>query len=294
MLVLLASVPAIAPPDAPRDFEEAIRIAREIGSAPDEAWAHWALGLLHTVQGRFGRAMEVIQSGLRVASKIGHREWEVGNRFALGVLYAELLAPEGALQQLEGALTLARELRSQYWIHHVSGALAGVYYLLDDLTGAQTCLEAVLSPQTPMDTMGKRYCWTRWAELALYQGDPDLALAITDRLIASAPGMSPGRVITFLWKLKGEALAAMGRTEEACSLLRAAMENARAMEERFLLWRIHASLGRLYRALGRQSEAEQEFSIARELVEELAETLPNEELRGNFFQRAHNRLRSSP
>jgi tetratricopeptide (TPR) repeat protein len=145
-----------------------------------------------------------------------------------------------------------------------------------------------------MDTMGKRYCWARRAELALFQGDPALALDITDRLVASAPGMSPGCVITFLWKLKGEALAAMGRAEEACSLLRAAIKNAKVTEERFLLWRIHASLGRLYRALGRRSEAEREFSTARELVEELAETLPNEELRGNFFQRAHNRLRSSP
>jgi tetratricopeptide (TPR) repeat protein len=238
--------------------------------------------------------MEVIQSGLRIASEIGHREWEVGNRSALGLLYAELLAPEEALKQLEGALTLARELRSQTWIHRVTGALAGAHYLLDDLTGVQTCLETVLSLQTPMDTMGKRYCWARRAELALSQGDPALALAITDRLIGSAPGMSPGRVITFLWKLKGEALAARGRMEEACSLLRATIENARAMEEQFLLWRIHASLGRLYRALGRQSEAEREFSTARELVEELAYTVPNGEVRDNFLRRAHDRLRSSP
>ena len=86
----------------------------------------------------------------------------------------------------------------------------------------------------------------------------------------------------------------MGRTEEACSLLRAAIENARATEERFLLWRLHASLGRLYRALGRQSEAEREFSTARELVEELADTVPTGELRDVFLQRAHERLRSSP
>ncbi len=293
-LIMLASVPAIAPPDAPHDFEEAIRIAREINSASDEAWAHWALGQLHTVQGRFGHAMEVIQSGLRIASEIGHREWEVGNRSALGLLYAELLAPEEALQQLEGALTLARELRSQTWIHRVTGALAGAYYLLDDLTQAQTCLETVLSLQTPMDTMGKRYCWARRAELALSQGDPALALAITDRLIASAPGMSPGRVITFLWKLKGEALAAMGRTEEACSLLRAAIENARATEERFLLWRIHASLGRLYRAMDRQAEAERELATAHELIQELADTIPTGELRDVFLQRAHDRLSASP
>jgi tetratricopeptide (TPR) repeat protein len=249
-----------------------------------------ALGLLHTVQGRFGRAMEVIQSGLRIASEIGHREWEVGNRFALGVLYAELLAPEEALQQLEGALTLARELRSQYWIHHVTGAIVGAYYLLDDLTTAQTCLETVLSLQTPMDTMGKRYCWARRAELALSQGDPALALDITDRLIASAPGMSPGRVITFLWKLKGEALATIGRTEEACSLLRAAIENARATEERFLLWRIHASLGRLYHTMNYQTEARKEFSAARELIQELAAAIPYKALEENFLQRAYNTL----
>ncbi len=99
--------------------------------------------------------------------------------------------------------------------------------------------------------MGKRYCWARRAELALAQGDPALALDIIERLIASAPGMSPGRVITFLWKLKGEALAAMGHTEEAHTLLQAAIENARATGERFLLWRSTRQPGRLYRAMDR-------------------------------------------
>jgi phage shock protein A len=35
-----------------------------------------------------------------------------------------------------------------------------------------------------MDTMGKRYCWAKRAELALSQGEPDLALGIVERLIA--------------------------------------------------------------------------------------------------------------
>ncbi len=83
--------------------------------------------------------------------------------------------------QLEQALNLAEGLRSQYWIHHVSGALAAAYLQIDDLKSAQNCLETVLPPQTPMDTMGKRYCWARRAELALSQDDPDLALDIVDR-----------------------------------------------------------------------------------------------------------------
>jgi tetratricopeptide (TPR) repeat protein len=246
--------------------------------------------MLHTVRGRFGRALRVLHSGLRIAADIGHREYVVGNRFGLGMLYLELLAPDQARGQVEEALAIARELRSPAMIHNVSGVLAAAYLQLGDLESAQACLEMVISHQTPMDTTGKRYCWVRRAELALAQDDPALAFDITERLIASAPGMSPGRVITYLWKLKAEALAAMGRAEEACPLLRAAVENARATEERFLLWRVHGSLGRLYRDMGHREAAENELSAARGLIDELAATVPDEALRENFVQRAHNIL----
>jgi tetratricopeptide (TPR) repeat protein len=145
-----------------------------------------------------------------------------------------------------------------------------------------------------MDTLGKRYCWVRRGELALSQDDPVLALDIADRLIATAPGMSPERVITFLWKLKAEALAANGRTENALSLLHSAIENAQVSGERFLLWRIHASLGQLYRTLGRQEAAEEEFLTARALIDELAATVPDEMLKDKFRQGAYNILRTSP
>jgi DNA-binding SARP family transcriptional activator len=291
-LIMLASVPVAEPPDALRDVEEAIRIAGQIDSASDEAWAHWALGLLHTVRGRFGPALEALEGGLRIASSIGHREFEVGNRCALGVLYLELPAPGEAKRHLERALTLAGELRSQIWIHRTTGALAGAHFLLGDSAAAQTCLETVLSAETPMDTVGKRYCWTRRAELALAQDDPALALDITDRLIASAPGMAPGRVITFLWKLKGEALGAMGHVEAARTLLQAAIENTQETGERFLLWRLHASLGRLCRAADRRSEAEKASATARARIQELAETVPAGKLRDGFLQRARENLGS--
>ncbi len=278
---------------AQRDFQEAIRITREIGSPAGEAWVLWSIGLLHIVQGRYGQALEVIQSSLDIATQIGHREWIVGNRCALGALYVELLAPEEARRQSEAALTLAEELRSQVWILQATGTLAAAYCLVNDWTQALTCLESVLCAETPMDTLYKRYCWARRAELALCQGDPALALDIVERLIASAPGMSSGRVITFLWKLKGEALTGLGQSEEAHALLQAAVENAKATGERYLLWRIHASLGWLYCSGGRQSEAEKAFSTARELVEELADTVPTGEMRDSFVQRAHDRFGSS-
>jgi tetratricopeptide (TPR) repeat protein len=287
----LTVVPPAVPITPRQDFEEALRITREIGSQAGEAWVAWSLGRLHTVQGRYEKAREAIQRGLEVATQIGHREWIVGNRCALGVLHLELLAPKESRRQFEPALALAKELRSRYWIHHAAGALAGVFCLLGDPTAAQTCLESVLSPDTPMDSLTKRYCWARRAELALYQDDPTLALDIVERLIDSAPGMSPGRVITFLWMLKAEAFAACGDTERAISPPLAAIENARETGERFLLWRLHAGLGRIYSAMGRLSQASGEFSAAHQLVKTLAEAVPHAEIRNRFLHRAHRMVR---
>jgi tetratricopeptide (TPR) repeat protein len=244
------------------------------------------------VQGGFGQALEAAHSSLEIATQIAHREGMAASRCVLGMLYAELLAPAEARRHLDAALTLAEELRSRVLIHWAGGALAAAYRLLDELPGAHACLDSVLSPEASPDSMYVRYCWARRAELALCHGDPALALEIVDRLIAAAPGMSPGRVITYLWKLKGEALAATGDMGTACSLLQAAIENARSTGERFLLWRLHASLGRLYRAMDRLPEAEVELSSARELVKELADTIPHRELRDNFLERARDTLMS--
>jgi tetratricopeptide (TPR) repeat protein len=290
MLVFLASIPGNPAHIAISDFEEALQIAREIGSLADEAWAHWSLGLLHTILGQVGQALTLMQSGLQIATNLGHREWLLCNRFSLGILYAELYAPERAREHLEAALTLVSELRSPHYTHLVKGAFAGACFVTNDLKSAQACLDEVISTKTPMNTIGKRYCWTRRAELALLQDDPALALDVVERLISSAPGMLPGRVITYLWKLKGEALATMGHTENACSLLNRALENAHGSGERFLLWRIHASLGRLYRTMGHQESAEKEFAVALALIDELAATVADETLKEVFRQGAYNIL----
>ncbi len=286
LVCLLAMVPPDPAPNAHQDFREAVQIAREIGSSPDEAWVAWSLGLLHALQGDYGKALQVLQQGIEIAADIGHREWLVGNLFALGVLYCELLAPEKALIELQRALELAEELRSQYWINHVTGAQATAYILFGDLSRAEDSLDAVLTSQTPMDTKGRRYCWARRAESALASGEPTAALSLTDRLIDTAYGMASDKVITFLWKLRGEALMMLDQYDQAEDYLTAALANAQKNEERFLEWRIHASLGRLYQRTNRSENAQAELTAGRSLVSDLASTIPGDELRDSFKRRA--------
>ncbi len=272
--------------DAQQDFEEASHIAREIGLRSEEAWASWSLGFLNIARGEFGRALEAIQNGLRLASEIEHLEWLVGSQSALGLWYVELFNPQEACRQMESALRLAKDLRSKHWIHQAYAILSAAHSLNGDLAQAQSCLEEVIHPDMRMDSLHKRYCWVRRAELALLQSNPGYALEICERLIQSAPGMSPESVITFLWKLKGDALASMGILDEAISLLNAALKNSEGTGERFLEWRIHASLGRLFADTHRKKESQQEFLCASRIIKKLSASIPDKRLKESFLQGA--------
>jgi len=121
-----------------------------------------------------------------------------------------------------------------------------------------------------------------------------LALDITDRLILSATNLSNESVIPRLWKLRGEALAALQRGAEAETALQAAQEVAHAQGLRPLLWRICVALGKLYQTQERREEAEQMFATARLLIEELAANVPDERLREQFLSQATAMLPRSP
>jgi len=161
-----------------------------------------------------------------------------------------------------------------------------IYLAQQDVTSAESILTAALSPDTPMQTIGQRLSWYARAELAQALGDPGLALQIVDQLISSPGNLARGHRNPRLSKVHGEALAALGRGAEAEAVLQAAQEMARAQGLRPMLWRMCVALGTFYQTQAREAEAEQEFSTARALIEELAANIPDERLRGHFLAQA--------
>ncbi len=117
--------------------------------------------------------------------------------------------------------------------------------------------------------------------------DTQSALQITDRLIASTLNLSRERAVPRIWKLRGEALAALHQTAEAEATLQAARETASARGAIPLLWRIHVALGKLYQAQKRYDDAENAFSVARVIIEKVAGNVPEEPLRDNFVRQAN-------
>jgi len=266
--------------------ELALQTARDIGQRSAEIYALLALAQYVGPHGEYARAFEAVQASLALAEQIEHRQWLTAAHWQLGTLYFDLLTLPEAQQHLEQALSLAHEVGSWNWIRIAAGFLAPAYLHQQDRTKAESILTAALEPDAAMQTIGQRLVWAARADLALARGDPGLALDITDRLIASAANLSNERVIPRLWKLRGEALAALHRSAEAETILRAAQEAAHAQGLRPWLWRICVALGRLYQSQARQGEADQAFSSARALIEELAANLPDERLQEHFLSQS--------
>jgi DNA-binding CsgD family transcriptional regulator len=281
-----SDVPAISLAEATRWSEEAIQIAREIGWRAGEAYAELMLAMGLGPQGEYARALERAQSGLAVAEEIEHRQWISGAHAALGMLYLDLLALNAARPHLEQALALASALGSRVWVGLTSGYLASVYAAQGKLELAEATLNDVLESDTPMQTQSQRLCWYMRGELTLRRGKAETALYIAEELVASAANVTAETVIPRLWKLRGEALAALRRTAEAETMLRAARDEAQARGLPPLLWRIHIALGKLYQSLKRLDAAESEFAAARAVVEKLADTIPDQALRDNFIRQA--------
>ena len=266
--------------------EQALKIAREIGSRSAEIFALLSLGQYLGPRGKYASALQVAQEGLRIAEAIEHRQWMTLGNCLLGALSLDFLDLKAAQQYLGQALTQAQAVGSWNWMRIASAFLAQALLLQQDQAQADAILTSALEADGTMQTIGQRLVWVARAELALDRGEPGQTLSITEQLIASALNLSDERVIPRLWKLRGEALAALGRVVEAEAVLRAAEVAARVQGLRPLCWRMSVAQGQLYRTQGRKEEAEQAFSTARALIEELAADFPGEQVREQFLRNA--------
>lgn len=276
-------------PGAPRragqgvsECEEALAIAREIGWRSGEAYALCELATCLCAEGDYGRALTAAYEGLAIAEEIEHRGWLTLTHSSLGKLYLDLLAPRAARWHCERAYTYAQEAGANHLIEMSAAFLAEVSLLGQDLARAEAILRDLALGESPVETFKQSQLLTAYGELRLARGDPDQALWAAGRVIEWAERIEGSAVIPRLGKLKGEALAALGRTAEAEAVLEAAREAAREQESRPLLWQLHVSLSRLLQAQGRHEEAERAYAAARVVIDEMTGAIPDDELREQF------------
>jgi DNA-binding NarL/FixJ family response regulator len=269
---------------ASREQEIGVRLNHGLEWRSGEALALWELALALGMRGYYGRAVAAARAAQAIAAEIAHQQWIVGAASTLGMLALDLCDLPMARQELERGLALANALGSTLWQRIVSGFLAVTAIAQGDLARASEVLAGALRPDLPMATVMQRGCWWARAELALAEGRAAEALQIADALLETAHnreryGLSG---IPRLAQLRGEALLALRRPDEAWVALQAAREGADRYGFRPIRWRVDGLLARLALSQRRATDAGAALTEARRTVAELADEAPDD-MRATFL-----------
>ncbi len=273
-----------------RDLDEAARHAQQIRSPAALAFAELTRCAATFSYGRLGEALAHGQEALRLAEEAEHQQWMAGTYHALSYGYCMLQEPRQAVEYAKQALALAHQTGSAWWIGNARASLAHALVL----NGENVAAEEILGPLTlewqPHILTERRMFWA-WGCALLAQSKPTDALVVAERLLATTPSRAEGeQPIPWLLKLKGEALLALERLEEATTALESALGGAKLRHEAPLEWQVNVSLGQAYRQSGRADDAESQYGAARQLIATLASSLNDGERRERFTQAASARL----
>ena len=265
--------------------QQAARMTHEIGYRDDEAFVNMILSNYGQGRGDYRLALDAGAAGLEIATEIGHRQWMAGLRYTLGLVDYDILALPQAIELLKSGLELSREIRSQHWMRCHIGMLAVAYVDSQMLGEAAAVLETGTDVRQPPESLGERLVTFGRACLARARGDLSQALQLADILIAAAQSVAPADAyepVPLLLLLRGGVQADLGKLELAERDFRPAIQAASAHGERPLVWRLRKALAQVLEQQGRPDEAAQEFELARALVAELADGLPDAKLREHF------------
>jgi DNA-binding NarL/FixJ family response regulator len=280
-----------------------VRLARDIGWRAGEAFVRFVSADCLTWRGEYERAIPLAREALALAREIEHLEWSAGSLRLLGAISLDLLAPETAREQLEAAHEIALRLGSRVWIRWTAAPLAVARARVSDVAGARALLETgshgagIVGPADSESlTLGERQIWMARAEVALSDGEPERVLNIADARLATErlANRDSALGVPRLTLVRAQALTTLGRYDEAAQALELARAGAAAQSARPMLWRIEAARGQLHRAQRQRLEARRAFESAREITDDLAARIPDEELRKSFVAGLEAFIPASP
>ncbi len=174
-------------------FRKALRVYREIGYSRGIAKVSFEMGRLERVRRRWHSARSLIEEGLRLADENGYkREMSVGHEF-LGELCFELGCPDEAESHFSRGLEIAEAIAPQS--DHIS----------------EIC--------------------RRWAELAAAEGDPEKALSLGERALATAIRIQDRLEEGLSHRALGSAYERAGDRERAREHFERAVDHLRSCDE---------------------------------------------------------------
>jgi tetratricopeptide (TPR) repeat protein len=260
-------------------LRQALELARATAARGAEAYVLAASAEMAIPFGVYGLAAEQAGIALGIAREIGHREWTAVALAVRGRVLRACGDAAGARRVHEEMLETARELGTSLWTAEALGNLGeDLLQAGDDEAAARYLAEAIAKAGD-----GIKYALRpliAQAEIALRTGRGEDALAAARRVAALAPEV---RVFVAEARcVEGEALAILGRSEDALAVLGDAKAQAAAIGAAPTRWRSALALRRVLDRCGRRDEARREAAEAGAVLESVAAQLSDPELRRLF------------
>jgi tetratricopeptide (TPR) repeat protein len=274
---------------AQAEIQKSITILAEIGDIWNLSFAFYVAAGISTTWGELGKALDYATRGLGFAKQVEAARPAVRNLINLGRVHRELEDFRGAWQADFEALELTHKGEVGAFTHPV--ALVGL--ALDALglgqrEDARTYVEqaqlaldktkSVLDYPQQVTHARARVC------LALgHEAEGDEVIHELSCIVTSS-GTKLWRIPALL--LDAEAPAAWGDAAVAVAKYGLVIQEAERWEHLPMIWRSLAGLAEAHQRLGEYAEAAAAARRAREIIDRLAATIPDERLRSTFLQSA--------
>jgi class 3 adenylate cyclase/tetratricopeptide (TPR) repeat protein len=228
--------------------------------------------------GRHEEAIVIFDELFEIGRELGQRREVLLNYSAL--VYRELYDLAEARRRSEEALALSAAMTFGMPRQFAGCDLLMTSILGGDIGGAQAAWPAL------WEGAGKATGWTTWliagrlassrAEIALHSETPESAVEWAERAIKIARRTKRRKYETRSLEILGQALAKLGRREEALQTLRFSVTLADELVGPPARWRTRETLGKVLYELGDDDGAATTYQEARQLVDGFVETLAPE------------------
>ncbi len=266
--------------------DESYRISEEIGNHWGQSYCLLNAYHIDLSQGNIGRAFDKMHACIEHAELAGFVIPQAISRAQMGAAYASLGAIDRGVRLADEGLAIALDHNAMA-IPIVKAAQAEIFLLagrLDDAEAANaesvlTRLPGLLffSAAANVEILDGR--------IAALRGDHAKAVEIADRMIEwlRPLGVRPYNPAAFL--LKGSSLVELGELEEAERALLEGSAEAEALGFDPIQWKIEMALSRVASATGDEARAADLRNQAKDIVDRIAGTIDDAQLRSSFLTR---------
>jgi class 3 adenylate cyclase/tetratricopeptide (TPR) repeat protein len=273
--------------EANRNADAGVARATEYNMTEPLAFNKWARGVALASSGRYSDAIAALTDAIAFCERIGDKAVRSRSWNTLGWAYMELGDFERGIEFNLKGLEIAYDVGDPEITINAQLNLTDAAFATGERTRAAKELEALYAGLPEMHE------WMKWryaqhlthslGEAVLAAGDLGRALALADECLALAEPTESQKNVVKGRRLRGQALMAQGRLEDAGRELETALEDARAAGNPPQLWKTLAAVGELRRGRGDEQGALDAYLEAMTVIKAVADALADRELQAIFL-----------